>query len=279
MQSKILLYHPVISIVDAECERGNTSKGAIESYRKFLRDSFKQHCGILKRCLAKYKLYLLSTNYEPKRYGIVSHDHMHLFIATYKTSKNDFIRVHKLLIKALDQYQTIIKKKLGLDLNVKLIEDFTGKKIEVEKDDKGECKCKELSFPKACPVRKYCRYANNCLGTHGFCPNYISCVKLDKRSIENLLFYILRDKVGEVKCKGLRNYTPQYKRYYYIDEEAIKKYISIPITIPTLRSYYSAPLIVNKAQLDSNTDTESERYVAETLLFDPTEYVLEFICT
>lgn len=221
------------------------SKAASWYVEGVLKPLFKDECKVMKDILAKHNLHLIAANFEyaqsykfkcnPNPVSIVKHNHLHFLVAVHASRVKDLLSVHKLIIQSLRKdYEAHIKEILNLDPEVKIFKEFNGKKYG--KDMYGKT-CK-LSFPEECPVKSHCPYADKCMGAKGFCPNYITCVKLDKKTIEDVLMYILRDKKWEMIGGNFKDYVPQYKKYYYVDKRAIKRYISIAIDMPILDPHF-----------------------------------------
>lgn len=282
-------YQKITNNIKTQVNKEDANIEAVNTYIRDLKSSFDDHRKIINECLTNNGLLLLSMNFEYKEEWVVKYNHMHFFVAIHKSCDKGLISIHKRIVKALrKEYQDYLKVRYGIkNPKVKIFEDFDGKKYTYCDDSKKSRR--RLSLPSECPNKSRCPYANKCIGAKGFCPNYIEYVDHGKRDIENVLFYLERDKFWEQHCGVDRRihkkgYSPQYKKYYYVNEAAIREYTPHPIEIPELRE--------NRMQFQTNIFTRryariakvpvkkvKERYTPKDLLAElqPKKYFSDII--
>lgn len=233
-------YQKIANNIKSQVNKEDANVKAVTTYIQDLTSSFEDHCKIISECLDNNGLTLLAMNFEYKEHGVVDYNHMHFFVAVHRSRDKGLISIHKRILRAIKQeYQDYLKVRYSIkDPKVKIFEDFNGKKYTYCNDSKKSCR--RLSLPSECPNKSRCPYVNKCIGAKGSCPNYIEYVDHGKRDIENVLFYLKRDKFWEQFCGVDRHihkkgYSPQCKKYYYENEAYIREYSPHPIEIPELR--------------------------------------------
>ena len=255
----------------ARIRKNTVNKLAIQSFISLLRENHNLQFKTMERYLVKKKIYPLIMNFEEKQEGVIKDSHFHLFIAVPKVQDNDLMLVHNRLTQALRvEYQNYIRRVLGINQEVKIFCDYNGIKVDYNEITK---KHRKLSFSSECTIKQYCPFAKDkqCLGAEGFCPNYITHVQPYKEDIENTSFYILRDKRWEKFHKHDKDYTAQYKRFYYLNKSFIRKYIPSSVVIPQLRSYdygnsTSKPIFHPTAKPEVIAPQQQTKYTSSDIL-------------